>query len=118
MEAANDSHITGPALSVYITRQAMRGYALNRMCYSFNKAENRHRFKVFPEAYCLKYGLNRAQISAVTDLDVMRMLEAGGNIYYLQKLTCIYGLDLYELWAEQNAQHSNLNTRTTTPNMF
>ena len=103
MQAANDSHVFGLTTSVHHAQLTIRGYALNRMCYSFNRAANRRRFKAFPEAYCLQYRLTRAQITAVTDLDIERMLQLGGNLYYLQKLTRLYGMDLYDLYAEQHA---------------
>lgn len=83
---------------------AMKGYALNKMCYSFNSAENRKKFKAFPEAYCHSYGLTREQIHAVTDLDVLRMLQLGGNIYYLAKLTGIYGLTVQDIGAQQTGK--------------
>jgi protocatechuate 4,5-dioxygenase alpha chain len=80
---------------------AMKGYNLNRMCYSFNSADNRKKFKAFPEAYCNAYHLTRDQIHAVTDLDVLRLLQLGGNIYYLAKLTGIYSLSVQDLGAQQ-----------------
>lgn len=90
-----------PGTFIFDGRMAMRGYALNLMCYSFNQAANRKRFRRDPEGYCREYGLDRDQIEAVTDLDVLRMLELGGNIYYLAKLTGIYGLSVQDIGAQQ-----------------
>lgn len=90
-----------PGTYIFDGRMAMKGYNLNRMCYSFNSAENRKKFKAFPEAYCHAYNLTRDQIHAVTDLDVLRMLQLGGNIYYLAKLTGIYGMTVQDLGAQQ-----------------
>jgi protocatechuate 4,5-dioxygenase, alpha chain len=90
-----------PGTYIFDGRMAMKGYNLNRMCYSFNAAENRRKFKAFPEAYCHAYHLSREQIHAVTDLDVLRMLQLGGNIYYLAKLTGIYGMSVQDLGAQQ-----------------
>ena len=42
--------------------QAQKGLALNRMCFSFNSAENRAAFMKDEEAYCRKYGLNLSLI--------------------------------------------------------
>src|SRR5690606_14323469 len=86
---------------IFDGRMAMRGYALNRMCYSFNDAANRKRFRRDPDAYCREYGLDREQVEAVTDLDVLRMLALGGYIYYLDKLTGIYGLSVQDIGAQQ-----------------
>ncbi|HTQ98803.1 MAG TPA: hypothetical protein VMH83_02390 [Candidatus Acidoferrum sp.] len=90
-----------PGTYIFDGRMAMRGYDLNRMCYSFNAAENRRKFKAFPEAYCHAYHLSREQVHAVTDLDVLRLLQLGGNIYYLAKLTGIYGMTVQDLGAQQ-----------------
>ena len=90
-----------PGTFIFDGRMAMRGYALNKMCYSFNKAINRERFRRSPEAYCRAFGLSPEQIEAVKDLDVLRLLELGGNIYYLAKLTGIFGLSVQDIGARQ-----------------
>jgi protocatechuate 4,5-dioxygenase, alpha chain len=90
--------------STFTTRPGpgIRENALNRMCHSLEMPENRKRFKAFPEAYCHSYGLNRDETHAVTDLDVLRMLQLGGHIQRLALLTSIYGMDVLEIGAEQN----------------
>jgi protocatechuate 4,5-dioxygenase alpha chain len=93
-----------PGTYIFDGAMAMKGYALNRMCYSFNSAESRKKFKAFPDAYCRSYGLSREQINAVTDLDVLRMLQLGGNIYYLAKLTGIYGMTVQDIGAQQTGK--------------
>ena len=40
---------------------ARKGYALNKMCFSFNGATNRAAFKADEEAYMRRYGLNEEQ---------------------------------------------------------
>ena len=39
----------------------MRGYALNKMCFSFNSAANREKFRGDEEAYMRAYGLNETR---------------------------------------------------------
>jgi protocatechuate 4,5-dioxygenase alpha subunit len=95
MQAANDNIHSNSAFR-FDGRKAMLGYALNRMCFSFNEADNRKRFKAFPEAYCKRFGLDRKQIHAVTDMDFKRLMALGGNPYYLAKLAAIYGMSLEE----------------------
>jgi len=80
---------------------ATRGYALNAMCYSFNDAANRAAFVADEAGYCRRFGLDEAQIRAVSERDVLGMLAAGGNIYYLAKLAGIFGLNVQDLGAQQ-----------------
>ena len=83
---------------------AQRGYALNKMCYSFNDAANREAFLRDEEAYCRKYGLNDAQRDAVRRRDVLALIAAGGNIYYLAKLAGIFGLNVQDIGAQQTGR--------------
>lgn len=104
MEATTHPHNSIPGTYLFDSAMAMKGYALNKMCYSFNSADNRKKFKAFPEAYCRSFGLSQEQINAVTDLDVLRMLQLGGNIYYLAKLTGIYDMSVQDIGAQQAGQ--------------
>jgi protocatechuate 4,5-dioxygenase, alpha chain len=52
-------HIEGTTL--FDGDQAQKGYALNRMCFSFNSAENRAAFRANEDAYCAQYGLTPQQ---------------------------------------------------------
>jgi len=81
--------------------EAARGYALNAMCFSFNSPENRKAFLEDEEAYCRKFGLDQEQRKAVADRDVLAMIRAGGNIYYLAKLAGIFGLNVQDVGAQQ-----------------
>lgn len=80
---------------------AMRGYALNAMCYSFNSQANRDIFVEDEEAYMAKYNLTDEQKDAVRARDVLAMLDAGGNVYYLAKLAGILGLNVQDLGSLQ-----------------
>jgi len=86
---------------VFGAEAAQKGYALNRMCFSFNDKANRDEFKADPKAYCEKFGLNQEQTDAVLAKDVIACLKAGGNIYYLAKMTGIYGLNMQDIGAAQ-----------------
>jgi protocatechuate 4,5-dioxygenase alpha chain len=90
-----------PGTIMFDGDQAQKGLALNRMCFSFNKAENRAAFLKDEDAYCDKYGLNEEQRAAVRNRDVLRMIEAGGNVYYLAKLAGIFGLNVQDIGAQQ-----------------
>jgi len=87
--------------TVFDGREAMRGYALNKMCYSFNSAENRAAFLRDEEGYCARFGLNDEQRRAVKRRNVLELLAAGGNIYYLAKFAGIFGLNVQDVGAQQ-----------------
>lgn len=81
--------------------QARKGYALNKMCFSFNSAENRAEFVKDEEAYMRKYGLNEQQAAAIRARNVLQLIAAGGNAYYLAKFAGIFGLDMQDIGAQQ-----------------
>jgi len=80
---------------------ARKGYALNKMCFSFNSAENRAAFERDEEAYMRQYGLSEAQKAAIRSRQVLQLIEAGGNAYYLAKFAGIFGLDMQDIGAQQ-----------------
>ena len=90
-----------PGTTLFDGAQARRGYALNKMCFSFNSAENRAEFVRDEEAYCAKYGLTPEQRAAIANRNVLQLLAAGGNVYYLAKFAGIFGLDMQDIGAQQ-----------------
>ena len=98
----------GPAeiwgTSIFDGKAASRGYALNKMCYSFNSAANREAFRTDEEGYCRKFGLDELQRDAVRQRDVLALIAAGGNIYYLAKLAGIFGLNVQDIGAQQTGR--------------
>ena len=90
-----------PGTTVFDGEQARKGYALNKMCFSFNSAENRAEFLKDQDAYCRKFGLNEQQHAAVRSLNVLQLIAAGGNAYFLAKLGGIFGLDMQDIGAQQ-----------------
>ena len=90
-----------PGTTLFDGNQAQKGFALNRMCFSFNSAENRAAFLRDEDAYCRKFGLSDEQHAAVKSRSVLRMIEVGGNIYYLAKLAGIFGLNVQDIGAQQ-----------------
>jgi len=81
--------------------QARKGYALNRMCFSFNEAANRQAFLADEDAYCARYGLNAEQREAIRQRNVLALIAAGGNVYYLAKFAGIFGLNVQDIGAQQ-----------------
>ena len=94
-------HIDIPGTTLFDAEQARKGYALNKMCYSFNSVDNRNAFKADEAAYMKKYQLTEPQATAIRDRNVLGLIAAGGNVYYLAKFAGILGLDVQDLGALQ-----------------
>jgi len=92
---------TIPGTPVFDGDAAQKGLGLNAMCYSFNSAENRAAFIADEEGYMGRFALTDRQREAVRQRDVLGMIDAGGNVYYLAKLAGIFGLNVQDLGAMQ-----------------
>ena len=90
-----------PGTTIFDGGQARKGYALNKMCMSFNEAANRAEFLRDEDAYCARFGLSAEQRAAIGHRNVLELLAAGGNIYYLAKFAGIFGLDVQDIGAQQ-----------------
>jgi len=90
-----------PGTTVFDGDMARKGYPLNKMCYSFNERANREEFLRDEDGYCAKYGLNEQQRAAIAHRNVLELLAAGGNAYYLAKFGGIFGLDMQDIGAQQ-----------------
>ena len=87
-----------PGTTPFDGDQARKGYALNKMCFSFNDEANRKAFLADEEAYMKKYHLNEQQAAAK---NVLQLIAAGGNAYYLAKFAGIFQLDMQDIGAQQ-----------------
>jgi len=99
--SANKRRRDIPGTTLFDGGQARKGYALNKMCYSFNSAANREAFQRDEDAYCAQFGLNVQQRDAIRARNVLQLIAAGGNVYYLAKFAGIFGLDVQDLGAQQ-----------------
>jgi protocatechuate 4,5-dioxygenase alpha chain len=90
-----------PGTTIFDGEQAMKGYALNKMCFSFNEFANRQAFLADEDGYCERYGLNPQQRAAIAARHVLQLIAAGGNAYYLAKFAGIFGLDMQDIGAQQ-----------------
>ena len=91
-----------PGTPVFDSDAARKGYALNKMCYSFNSKANRDEFVRDEAAYCAKFGLNAEQTAAIAKRDVLGLVAAGGGVYFLGKLAGgVLGLDMQDVGALQ-----------------
>ena len=90
-----------PGTYVFDGEAAMKGYALNKMCFSFNHAANREEFLKDEDAYCVKFGLNADQRKAIRERNILDCIRAGGNIYYLAKFIGIFRWNVQDVGAQQ-----------------
>jgi len=75
-----------PGTRVYTAKRARMGFHLNQFAMSLMKPENRAAFKADEEAYLDNWQLTPAQREGVLQRDYNRLLDEGGNIYFLAKL--------------------------------
>lgn len=80
---------------------AQKGYGLNKMCFTFNNASAREAFFADEMGYCDQFGLTDAQKQAVRERDVLKLIEEGGNIYYLAKFAGLLGMNMQDIGALQ-----------------
>ncbi|WP_127104909.1 protocatechuate 4,5-dioxygenase subunit alpha [Pararhodobacter zhoushanensis] len=99
-----DYHIDIPGTTLFDGKMAMKGYALNKMCYSFNQQINREAFLADEEGYMARFGLNDEQKEAIRKRDVLGLIDAGGNIYYLAKFAGIFKLSVQDVGGLQTGK--------------
>ena len=80
-----------PGAIVFTGELARKGFGLNQFCMSLMKPDNRARFKADERAYLNAWSLDEAQKDAVVARDYGRMLELGGNIFFVLKLAATDG---------------------------
>ena len=75
-----------PGTIVFDAEQSRKGYHLNQFCMSLMQADNRERFKRDERAYLAEWPMTDAQRDAVLARDYNRLLQLGGNMYFLAKI--------------------------------
>ena len=75
-----------PGTRVFTAQRARKGYHLNQFAMSLMKAENRERFLADERAYLDEWDITEAAKQAVMERDYNKMIDEGGNIYFLSKL--------------------------------
>jgi protocatechuate 4,5-dioxygenase, alpha chain len=86
-----------PGTYVFDGELSRRGYRLNTMFMSLRRPDNRERFLDDEAAYCDSYGLTPQQREAVLRRDWKRLMELGGNIFYVYKLAMTDGRSMQYL---------------------
>ncbi|MEZ5945570.1 MAG: protocatechuate 4,5-dioxygenase subunit alpha [Hyphomonas sp.] len=85
-----------PGTRVYTAKRARQGYWLNQFAMSLMKPENRKRWLADEKAYLADWKMTDEQKEAVLARDYNRLLDLGGNIYYLAKIFSTDGLSFVQ----------------------
>jgi len=79
-------YLSIPGTTVFDADLARKGYHLNSFCMSLMKADNRTRFKANERAYLDEWQMTEEQKQGVLARNYNRLIELGGNIYFLAKI--------------------------------
>ena len=85
-----------PGTRIYTAKRARQGYHLNQFAMSLMKAENRELWKADEAAYLDRWPMSDEQKLAVRARDYNRLLDLGGNIYFLAKVFSTDGLSFVQ----------------------
>ena len=86
-----------PGTTVFTARRSRQAYHLHKFCMSLMDKDNRNAFKAGERAYLDRFRMSEEQKRAVQGRDFNKLIELGGNIYFLVKLSNTDG------WSAQKA---------------
>lgn len=86
-----------PGTTVFTAKRSRQAYHLHKFCMSLMEPANREAFKAGERAYLDRFRMSEGQKQAVLERDFNRLIELGGNIYFLVKLSNTDG------WSAQKA---------------
>ncbi len=95
--AIDKPYLDIPGTTVFDADMARLGYHLNQMAMSLMHAENRARFSAGERSYLDEWDMTEEQKQAVIDRDFNRLLELGGNIYFVAKIGAADGLSYLQI---------------------
>lgn len=81
-----------PGTKVFTARRSRQGYHLHKFCMTLMKEECREEFRADERAYVDKFKMTEEQKQAVLDRDLTKLIDLGGNMYFLVKLASTDGL--------------------------
>jgi protocatechuate 4,5-dioxygenase alpha chain len=81
-----------PGTTIFTLELAGKGFELNQFCMTLRKPENREEFHADERKYVDKFPMTEEQKQAVLDRDFQKMLDLGGNVYFLSKIFASDGL--------------------------
>ena len=98
-----------PGTTVFNALRSRQAYHLHKFCMSLMQEDNRTAFRADERAYLDRFRMSEEQKQAVLDRDFTRLIDLGGNIYFLVKLSNTDG------WSTQKAVSS---MTTMTPDEY
>jgi len=81
-----------PGTTIFTIELAQLGFELNQFCMTLRSQANRDEFHADERAYVDKFNMTEEQKQAVLDRDFQKMLDLGGNVYFLSKIFASDGL--------------------------
>lgn len=81
-----------PGTTIFTIEKARQGFWLNQFCMSLRSAQNRERFLADNRGYLDEWEMTEEQKQAVIERDFQKMLDLGGNVYFLSKIFASEGL--------------------------
>ena len=81
-----------PGTTIFTIESAQQGFFLNEFCMSLRTQENRDRFHADERKYLDEWEMTEEQKQAVLDRDFQKMLDLGGNVYFLSKIFAAEGM--------------------------
>lgn len=76
-----------PGTKVFNAMASRQAYHLHKFCMSLMQPENREAFRADERAYLDKFRMSEEQKQAVLARDFTKLIDLGGNIYFLVKLS-------------------------------
>ena len=108
--ALDKPYLDIPGTTVFDTDQAAKGYHLNQFAMSLMKGGNRERFRADEDAYLDEWPMTGDQKQAVRARDFNRMIELGGNIYFLAKIGATDGLSYVQIVSSMTEHDADAHT--------
>ena len=89
-----------PGTLVFNARRSRQAYHLHKFCMSLMQEDNRTAFRADERAYLDRFKMTEDQKQAVLARDLTRLIDLGGNMYFLVKIASTDG------WSAQKAVSS------------
>ena len=86
-----------PGTTVFNALRSRQAYHLHKFCMSLMTPENREAFRADERGYLDQFRMSEEQKQAVLERDFTKLIDLGGNIYFLVKLSNTDG------WSAQRA---------------